>query len=146
MLVHTIIKILLSTAFGASPIGFWKTIDDSSGKDKSIVEVYEKNNKVFAQIIKVFPDPSLPAVLTCTLCSGKFKDKPILGLEFMWDLEQSADDKNKWENGQVLDPNNGKIYSTRIEVIEGGARLKIRGFLGFSLLGRTQFWVKSEKP
>ena len=120
-----------------SPIGVWKTIDDETKKAKSHVKIYEKNGKIYGRIIKLL-NPSEPNPL-CKKCSGRFSNKPILGLEFLWGFKK---DGEKYTGGRILDPNNGKIYKCYIEVLGNGNKLKVRGYVGISLFGRTQYWYK----
>jgi uncharacterized protein (DUF2147 family) len=69
------------------------------------------------------------------------KDRPVIGLRILWDLRK---DGEQWSGGKVLDPNNGKVYKCFIVMEDGGKKLRVRGFIGFSLLGRTQYWLRDE--
>ncbi len=120
--------------------GQWRTIDDETSKPKSIVELYEVDNKLYGKILQVFYAPEEKQHTTCEKCSGDKKDKPIVGMEFLIGLKKNSD--TKWADGDILDPKNGKVYSCKIELIENGQKLKVRGFIGFSLLGRTQVWER----
>jgi uncharacterized protein (DUF2147 family) len=125
-----------------SPVGYWKTIDDETNKPKSIVQIYEVDGKVHAKIVKLFRGPDEEQDPYCDKCKGDKKDKRIIGMEMMWGLEQ---DDNEWEGGKILDPKNGKEYSCYIS-LEDENTLKVRGFVGFSLIGRTQYWYRTDKP
>lgn len=120
-----------------SPVGRWKTWDDSTGKPKSIVVITEEGGKLTGKIELLLnpkePDPK------CDKCEGDLKDVRVTGMRILWDLKKDGDE---WSGGRVLDPENGKIYKCYIAVEEGGKRLKIRGFVGFALLGRTQHWTR----
>jgi uncharacterized protein (DUF2147 family) len=120
--------------------GQWKTIDDETQKVKSIVELYEVNGNLHGKILKVFYQPNEPQHTNCEKCPGDKKDKPIVGLEILTGLKK--DSEAKWSGGDIMDPKNGKVYSCKIELIENGQKLKVRGFIGFSLLGRTQVWER----
>lgn len=124
-----------------SPVGNWKTIDDVTGRKKSIVKIWEENSKLYGKIIKLFRLPDEDPDPICDECKGKNKDKQVLGMTIMWNLSQK---KNHWKGGKILDPENGKIYGCKIRVIENGEKLEVRGFLGISLLGRNQIWEKVE--
>jgi len=125
----------------ASPVGRWKTVDDATGKVKSVVVIWEEKGKLYGQIEKLIdPDPQDPNP-RCTHCQGEMKDKPVVGLRILWDLSK---DGNQWSGGKVLDPDNGKVYKCSVAVEDGGKKLKLRGFIGISLLGRTQVWVRDE--
>ena len=140
--------LLAGTAFGAaaqatSPAGLWRTIDDSSKKDKSLVRIVETNGVYTGKVEKIV-DPDSPKDATCKECSDDRKDKPIVGMTIIRNVKASADDKDVFEGGDILDPNNGKVYKSKMKLIDGGSKLEVRGFIGISLLGRTQTWVRAE--
>jgi uncharacterized protein (DUF2147 family) len=122
-----------------SPVGRWKTVDDATGKVKSVVVVWEQDRKLYGKIEKlVDPDAKDPDP-RCTRCEGEMKDRPIIGLRILWDFKE---DGNQWSGGKILDPDNGKVYRCSVTVEDGGKKLKVRGFIAFSLLGRTQHWLR----
>ena len=122
-----------------SPLGRWKTVDDITGKAKSIVLIWEQNGKLFGRVQKLLnPDPQDPNP-RCVDCSGEKKGKPVVGMQIMQDLSKDGDG---WSGGTILDPATGKIYKCLVSVLDGGAKLKVRGFIGVSLLGRTQYWQR----
>lgn len=144
-IIGAMIFVVSASAFAEStPVGFWKSIDDETHKAKSIVEISEVNGKLEGKVVKLFREPTEDQNPLCEKCSGGKKDKPVLGLQIMWDLKKESSEE--WNKGEILDPKNGKTYSCKIKLIENGEKLEVRGFLGFSLLGRTQTWVKAEKP
>ncbi|MFP7721238.1 DUF2147 domain-containing protein [Lysobacter sp. A3-1-A15] len=122
-----------------TPVGSWTTIDDKTGAPKSVVEIYETRDGSLAgrvdQILQSArgPDP------VCDKCSGANKDKPVKGMVILWGIKQKGD---VWEGGKILDPATGKVYSVKVTPTDGGTKLEVRGFMGFSLLGRTQTWVR----
>ncbi len=124
-------------ADGTSPIGRWTTIDDATSKPKSIVRVWAKNDVVYGTIEELFLEPGEEPDPVCDKCDGYHKNKPIKGLMIMWGFKR---DGKEWSGGRILDPENGKIYRCWIEVVDGGQRLKVRGYVGISLIGRTQYW------
>lgn len=125
----------IAAAYAQSPLGVWKTIDDETGEPKAHVEIFEKDGKYYGKIIKLLTrDPNK----VCDLCTGDKKDKPINGMEILWDLKPYSD---YWSYGYILDPNNGKTYKCSIWM-EGADQLKVRGYIGVSMLGRTQTWHK----
>ena len=83
----------------------------------------------------------------CKECEGERHNQPVTGMQIVWGLKQDGDE---WNGGHILDPNNGKVYRCKMSVTEGGQKLEVRGFIGFSLLGRTQTWERQpatpEKP
>jgi len=118
--------------------GNWHSTNDETGKVDSVIEMYEKDGKAYAKIIEIKNEERKNAV--CDLCEGANKNKPILGLEILTGLEK---DDNEWSGGEILDPRNGKVYKCYIELVQPN-KLKIRGYIGFSLLGKTKYWTRAE--
>ena len=131
-----LILLLFQFSFSQTVIGRWKTIDDVTGKEKGVVEIYEKNGKVYGKIVEILENEHRDK--KCTLCEGEDKNKPILGLTFIKGLKK---DGKEYNGGQVLDPKNGKLYRCYITLI-GKDKLKVRGYIGISLFGRTQYWSR----
>ena len=117
-----------------SVIGKWKTIDDTTGEAKSIVEVFSKSGKIYAKVVDILDPANKNSV--CKQCSGEDKNKPILGLTIIKGLSK---DGSEYNSGEILDPKNGKLYKCAL-TLESKDKLKVRGYIGFSLLGRTQYW------
>ena len=129
--------ILLSTfGLAQSPIGTWKTVDDQTGKDKSYVEIYEKDGKLFGKVTKILTKGKENA--KCEDCKGDKKDKPILGMVILSDLSKKG---NEWTGGKIFDPNSGKEYKAIIK-LNGNDKLDVRGYVGLPMVGRTQTWTK----
>lgn len=124
-----------------TPTGLWKTIDDDSKKEKSLVRITESNG-VFSGRIEKLLDPATDQKAVCDKCSDDRKDKPILGLEILRAIKQSESDKAVYEGGSIVDPNNGKSYRARLKPVNGGAQLEMRGYLGPFF--RTQVWHRVE--
>ncbi|MDR7096255.1 DUF2147 domain-containing protein [Hydrogenophaga laconesensis] len=124
-----------------SPVGLWKTIDDDTKKEKSLVRIKETNG-VYSGTIERFLDPATKADAVCDKCTDERKDKPILGMTILRNLKQSADDKTVYEGGDIVDPNNGKVYRSRLKPIEEGKKLEMRGYIG--PFYRTQVWLRVE--
>jgi len=118
--------------------GQWKTIDDKTKLPKSIIEIFTKDGKVSAKVLRVL-NPDTPNPI-CSRCKDERKDQPIEGMTIMWGL--SAKTNGKWSGGKILDPKKGKIYQVKLRSIEQGQKLKVRGFLGTALIGRTQIWER----
>ena len=121
-----------------TPVGLWKTIDDKTGAVRSEVRIVEKGGTLSGVIEKVLipsPEPN------CDQCSDDRKGKPKLGLEIIRGAVK-AEGKDVLESGSIVDPDNGTVYKLRMTPIEGGAKLEVRGFIGFALLGRTQTWFR----
>lgn len=139
-LMTLVLLVSVSATAQDSIVGRWKTIDDETGKPKSIVEISEKDGVVTGKIERLFREPSEEQNPKCDKCSGDKKDQLIIGMQILSGLKKDGD--NKWAGGQILDPKNGKTYSCKVELIENGQKLKMRGYIGFSLLGRTQVWQR----
>ncbi len=121
-------------AFSAENIaGIWKTIDDETGEAKSLVQIYPFQGKMYGRVVSLFKNQDKKAV-------GIQGDPKILGLDVIWELEDKGE---RWKNGQILDPQKGKIYAC--EAWREGNNLIVRGKIAF--LGRNQTWIwESESP
>ena len=134
-----IIILLLSTQFHGQShgvIGKWNTIDDVTGKVISVVEIFEHNNKIYGKVSEIFNPKSRNRV--CENCTGDDKNKAILGLTVIKGLVKVG---NEYTNGKILDPKSGKLYKCYI-TLEENDKLKVRGYIGISLFGRTQYWER----
>jgi uncharacterized protein (DUF2147 family) len=125
----------------SSPIGLWKTIDDATGKPKALVRISDAGGQLSGKIEKLFRPADQDQNPKCDKCSDARKDQPILGMTILQGLKQDGDE---WNGGEILDPNNGKVYKSKLAVAEGGKKLNVRGYIGMPMLGRTQTWVREE--
>lgn len=127
-------------ADSGSPAGLWRTIDDKTGKERSLIRITETNG-VFEgkveQLLNRQPDDD-PENL-CRKCEGARKDQPIIGMTILWGLKKEGD---QYSGGEILDPKNGKVYRAKMKLVDDGAKLEVRGFIGVSLFGRSQVWVR----
>jgi uncharacterized protein (DUF2147 family) len=141
------LALVLASTFAAaqatSAAGLWKTVDDKTGKEKSLVRIVEAGG-VYTGTVEKFLDPDTAKDAVCKDCTDDRKDKPILGLTIIRNMKQSADDKAVFEGGDILDPNNGKVYKSKMKLVDNGAKLDVRGYIGVPLLGRTQSWTRVE--
>ncbi|MDG1023868.1 MAG: DUF2147 domain-containing protein [Flavobacteriaceae bacterium] len=128
--------IFFNTIQPSSVEGVWITQDDETGQKKSEVLLYEENGKLYGKILKLLL-PGDQGKL-CKECKGDNKNKPIEGLVIVNDLLL---DDGTWEDGTILDPKSGKVYDCYITLVDDN-NLDVRGFLGFSILGRTQKWIR----
>lgn len=137
-----IIFTFLMTAFmgvlsmSAQVTGKWKTFDDETGEAKSIVHVYEEGGKIYGKVVEILNPAKKDK--KCQDCKGADKDKPIQGLVIIKGLSKDGD---SYSDGDILDPNKGKLYSCTVK-LDGKDKLKVRGYMGVSLLGRTQYWTR----
>lgn len=132
-----IITLLISQSIVSQTIfGKWKTVDDETGEEKSIVEIYKEDGKVFGKIIEIF-DP-VKRDLPCEFCEGEDYNKPVLGLNIIKDMEKSGD---VYKKGTVVNPEDGKVYDCRIKLDDDNPnRLQLRGYIAFFY--RTQYWIR----
>ena len=121
-----------------SPVGTWHTMDEKTGEIKSQIVISEAGGVVSGKIDKVLRKDAKPDAV-CDECSDDRKGKPIVGLEIIRGAKKAAG-KDVWEDGKILDPENGKNYTLRLTPIEGGKKLEVRGSIG--PIGRTQTWVR----
>ncbi|HEY9107199.1 MAG TPA: DUF2147 domain-containing protein [Roseateles sp.] len=122
-----------------TPVGLWKTIDDDGKTEKSLVRISEQGGTLVGSIDKLL-DPSAPTDAKCDKCGDDRKDKPVVGLQIIRGVK--AEGGGVWGGGEVLDPNNGKTYRTRLKPVDGGKKLEMRGYIG--PFYRTQTWIRVE--
>jgi uncharacterized protein (DUF2147 family) len=134
---------LISTLAAATenPVGLWRTIDDKSGKEKSLVRVSESNGQLQITVEKLFREPGEEPNPLCDKCPGEKKNKPVIGMQIGSGLKKDGD---VWSGGEILDPQNGKTYKCKVWLEDKGKKLNVRGFIGVSVLGRTQVWIREE--
>lgn len=115
-------------------VGKWTTIDDDSGKAKSVVEIFKKaDGKYYGKILQLMQKPENE---NCVACKDDRKNKPLIGLEIIRGLKK---DGNEFTGGTITDPKTGKTY--KCTITRDGDKLNVRGYVGFSLMGRTQVWT-----
>ena len=123
-----------------SPVGYWKTIDDVTGKPKSIIKIWEtQNHLLMGQVTQIFPSPGKDQTERCIACQGDQHDQPIVGMVILSGLKQA---NHQWAEGKILDPHNGKTYSCSAKLADNGKKLDVRGYIGLPLLGRSQTWER----
>jgi uncharacterized protein (DUF2147 family) len=131
----------VAMAAEASPIGLWKTIDDETGKPKSLVRISENDGELSGRIEKLFRAPDQDQDPKCVKCDGALKDQPIIGMTILTGLKKDGD---SYSGGQIIDPASGKTYKSKLTVAEDGKKLNMRGYIGVPMLGRTQIWLREE--
>lgn len=127
----------VSNTNAQSIVGKWKTIDDETGKEKSIVEIFMKDGKAYGKVIKLFRTPEEDQDPICNVCEDYRKGKKIIGMTIITDMVK---DDDEWEGGEILDPNNGKIYDCKLWVEDGN--LHVKGYVAFFF--KTQTWLKAD--
>ncbi|MEM5341706.1 DUF2147 domain-containing protein [Paraburkholderia azotifigens] len=129
------------TAFAQAdtPVGTWQTIDDHTGQPKALVQItQDANGSLSGKVVKGLGANDQPD-RRCTACTDARKDQPILGMTIISEMKKDGDN---WDGGQILDPENGKLYKCKMHIEDGGQKLVVRGYIGVSLLGRSQTWVR----
>ncbi len=124
----------------STPAGLWKTIDDETKQEKSLVRITEAGG-VYSGKIEKLSDPT-KANAVCEKCTDERKDKPVVGMVILRNIREDKDDKGVFEGGDILDPNNGKVYKARLKPVDGGKKLEMRGYIG--PFYRTQVWHRVE--
>jgi uncharacterized protein (DUF2147 family) len=126
-------------AEASTPVGVWKTIDDETGKEKSYVRITDNGGVLTGKIEKLInPKEADPK---CTKCTDDRKDQPVVGMTIIRNVKQDGD---QWDGGDILDPNNGKVYKVRLKTEDDGKKLNVRGYIGVPMLGRSQTWIRAE--
>ena len=134
--IFVLLSGLVNMAFSANSItGVWKSIDDKSKSAKSLVRISIKNGLAVGRVIKIIEKKHGPNPI-CTPCKGRYKNKPVLGMIVLRGF--NADANGVWTGGNILDPENGKVYKARLRVLANGKKLELRGYLG--PFYRTQIW------
>ena len=128
-------------AADASPVGLWKNIDDVTGKPKALIRISENKGALEGRIEKLLRPADQDQNPKCDRCEGVNKDQPIVGMVFLQGLTKSGDE---YSGGQILDPDNGKVYKSKLKLVDGGKKLNVRGYIGIPMLGRTQVWERVE--
>lgn len=136
--LSAILVLMSFTSPGHSVVGKWKTIDDETGKAISVVEIYESSGKIYGKVVEILNPKDKSK--TCVNCSGSDKNKPIMGLTVIKGLTKEGEE---YTNGKILDPKSGKLYKCYI-TLESADKLKVRGYIGVSMLGRTQYWYRQK--
>ncbi len=131
----------LSYAQDVSVEGLWNTFDDDTGQADSLVKIWIDQGELKGKIIKLIEPEDENA--KCVDCEGKFKDQTIVGLQFIWGLTL---DDGVWDDGNILDPSDGSVYSSKITLSDDGNTLDVRGYIGFAFAGQSTVWKRAVAP
>lgn len=144
--VASILTLSTQTGFADDKgvFGYWKVIDEDTGKTQSVIRIWEDKGKLVGRIVKVFikrgggkPQP------TCTECSGSLHNKPIDGMVFIWNFVRDEGSERKWVEGKVLNPEDGNTYNCELELSKDGKTLSMYGFIRVLVkIGGTSTWVR----
>lgn len=129
--------LLMVTGVHGQVTGMWRVVDDEDGVEKSIVEIFEKNNAYYGRVVKILETSKRTH---CEKCHGDLKGKPLTGMIILYDLEKTS---NGGKNGKIIDPSSGKIFSCNIE-LQAPDKLKLRGYLGMPTVGKTSYWYRQK--
>ncbi len=121
-----------------SPVGLWKSVDDETKAAKSLIRIVEKDGALTGRVEKILTEK---VDAKCDKCTDDRKDQPVQGMTIITGMKKDGDG---WAGGEILDPNNGKVYRSQMKLVEGGKKLEVRGYIGVPLLGRTQTWLREE--
>ena len=138
----TVLVLLLGSPVWAqdtSLVGVWKSIDYKTKKERSIIRISEVNGQLEGVVEKVYDQPGDDPAHLCKECKGDLKDKPIVGMKILRGLKKEG---AAWTGGEILDPKTGRVYKAKITPSKDGKSLDVRGFIGVSLIGRTQTWLR----
>ncbi|UVS95722.1 DUF2147 domain-containing protein [Burkholderia glumae] len=124
-----------------SPVGIWQTIDDHTGKPKALVQISQDANGELSGVVKQGLGDNDTPDRRCTACTDERKDQLIKGMTIIKAMKVDGD---HWDGGNILDPENGKVYRCKMTLEDGGQKLVVRGYIGVSLLGRSQTWVRQQ--
>jgi len=136
-----VLPAMVAFATRPSPIGEWETISDVTGEATAIVQITLENGELVGKIDKLIREPGQDPNPLCNACPGEKKDQPVQGLTILWGLEKGDDN---WDGGFILDPDNGRTYRSELRVTDNNEKLEVRGYIGFSLFGRTQVWIRKK--
>lgn len=127
-------------------LGYWKTVDDKTGKVRSIVKISQQQGKLVGRVLRVFPEPNEDANPKCKECAGSLHNKPVIGMTFLWGFVRDEGNDRKWVDGEIVDPKNGKQYHCQLELADGGKKLEVFGYIRVVVkIGRTQVWLRASE-
>jgi uncharacterized protein (DUF2147 family) len=137
-LLAAIALVWAGSALAQTPVGVWQSVDDKTSEAKSQIRITESGGVLTGRIEKLLRKEARQDAV-CDECTDDRKGKPLVGLEIIRGAKK-AEGKEAWEDGKILDPENGKSYTLRLTPVDGGRKLEVRGsVLG---IGRTQTWVR----
>ena len=122
----------------------WKTPSEQNGKVISIVKTWKNGTSFHGKIIKTFKVKGLPYQKYCTKCRGSYRNQPIQGMSIIWGGKEYS--PSRWTHLRILEPLSGNIYKATISLLNNGTKLKVRGYIGLPIFGRTQIWLRTRCP
>ena len=134
-LLVALLALSAGAAFADGIVGKWRTMDDETKKPKAIISITESGGTYSGRIVGLMPGVDA----NCGECSGAQKGKPLVGQTVLRGLKAEG---GEYVGGKITDPKSGKVYSAKAKIADGGKTLQVRGYLGVSVLGRTQTWSR----
>lgn len=125
----------------STPAGLWQNVDDVTGKPKALIRISEHQGVFEGRIEKLYRAQGQEQNPRCTACEGARHNQPVIGMVFMSGLRKEGDE---YTGGEILDPDNGKVYRSKLKLADGGRKLVVRGYIGFPMLGRSQVWIRQD--
>ena len=121
-----------------SAVGLWQTVSDRTGQADALVRVVEVDGEYIGTVVEVFSPPAESSNPLCKECKGELKDKPIVGMAIL----HARRSPEGYSSGEILDPDEGRVYKCRIALLDNGAKLDVHGYIGIPLFGRSQTWIR----
>ena len=129
----------LMLAQAPSPVGRWRSFDEKTGQPKSIMEITEVNGELQGKVERVFSPPAPNDNPLCDKCPGDKKNKPVVGMQFLWGMKKDGDE---YTGGRILEMESGKELRAKLKLVDGGKKLDVRGYVGLAVAGRTVTWTR----
>jgi uncharacterized protein (DUF2147 family) len=127
-----------AVAQSAAPAGLWQTVNER-GEREALVRIVEVAGELRGNVVEVYSPPAPSGQPLCEACSGALRNQPIVGMEILRGLRW---DGERYSGGEILDPDEGRAYRCTLRLLQGGERLEVRGYVGISLFGRSQVWLR----
>ena len=138
-LVLLLVGSIAAWAQPASPVGIWRTFSDRTGQESGKVRIWDQNGLLYGRIIGILDPAKRDAV--CQKCTDDRRGQKVMGMQIIRGMKP---DGAQWDGGEILDPENGSTYRCIMRLEDGGRKLIVRGFIGISLFGRSQTWLRAE--
>ncbi|RYY77987.1 MAG: DUF2147 domain-containing protein [Moraxellaceae bacterium] len=136
---------LTTFANAADLTGTWRTIDDKTGVVRAHIKMTKQaDGGYIGTLVEDFPAAGETPLVTCNKCPAPYTNKPIIGLQILKGFREDPNHPNNFIDGKVLDPRSGHIYSGKAKLSSDGRKFRLRGYVGISVLGRSQTWLRQE--
>jgi len=139
-MIFGFIPVLTITA-QTTPVGFWNTVSDEDGRPTAIVEIQQRMDGEYVGIVRGLLVAASHDDSICSKCRDERRSQPVVGMTILRHMRQDGDE---WSGGEILDPENGKTYRAKMKLTDGGTKLIVRGYIGVSLFGRSQTWIRRQ--